>query len=202
MKKYLPISIAGIVLVIGSIYLYHKKERVAPIIHAPVTQEVPSAPSILAKTVTMKSWVTYHKPNDATLRMTLSPLAYSVTQQSDTETPYTSEYTHSTALGIYVDVVSGEPLFSSKDKYDSGTGWPSFVKPITSDAVTYHADNEMGIERTEVRSTYADSHLGHVFDDGPVGRGGKRYCMNGVALRFIEKDRMVEEGYGEYLKYV
>ncbi len=144
----------------------------------------------------------YIKPSEDALRKILPPLAYNITQQNATEIPYSNEYVKKYEAGIYVDIVSGEPLFSSSDKYDSGTGWPSFVKPITPDAITSKIDKELGIERIEVRSKYADSHLGHIFDDGPADRGGKRYCINGFALRFVAKDQMVASGYGEYLKYV
>ncbi len=135
----------------------------------------------------------------AELKKRLTSLQYRVTQEEGTEPPFDNEYDKNTAEGIYVDIVSGEPLFSSKDKYDSGTGWPSFVKPISSDAVVLYEDRDVFGVRTEVRSRYADSHLGHLFDDGPVDRGGKRYCMNSAALRFIPKDEMETKGYGEYL---
>lgn len=141
----------------------------------------------------------YRKPSDDVLRETLSPLQYKVTQKEGTEPPFANEYDRNKAEGIYVDRVSGEPLFSSKDKYDSGTGWPSFVKPIMSDAVTLHEDKGLFSTRTQVRSRHADSHLGHVFDDGPRDRGGKRYCMNSVALLFIPKEELAEKGYGKYL---
>lgn len=145
------------------------------------------------------SWISYQRPSGASLHAILTPLQYEVTQKSGTERPYSSSYDKSKEEGIYVDLLSGEPLFSSADKFDSGTGWPSFTKPITSKAVKYVEDNELLSPRTEVRSVYADSHLGHVFDDGPSDRGGKRYCMNGAALRFIPKEEMEEKGYGMYL---
>ena len=132
----------------------------------------------------------------------LTPLQYHVVKEGGTEEPYTNEYDKNYRDGIYVDIVSGEVLFSSKDKYDSGTGWPSFVKPITEEALTYHEDNTLFTTRTEVRSRVADSHLGHVFPDGPKDRGGQRYCMNSAALRFIPKENMEKEGYGEYLDAV
>lgn len=143
-------------------------------------------------------WKTFAKPDSTTLRRTLTDIAYKITQEEGTERAGTSDLDKQYASGIYVDVVSGEPLFSSKDKYDSGTGWPSFVKPITPDAVTLHEDTRLFSTRTEVRSRYADSHLGHVFDDGPSDRGGKRYCMNGAALRFIPREDMLGTPY-EYL---
>ncbi len=132
----------------------------------------------------------------------LTPLQYEVTQRGGTEKPFENEYDKNTAPGIYVDIVSGEALFSSKDKYDSGTGWPSFVKPITPDSVVLKNDPGIFGSRTEVRSRLADSHLGHVFDEGPRDRGGKRYCMNSAALRFISKKKMEVEGYGEWVKFV
>ena len=154
-------------------------------------------------TVTTKyPWQSYKKPSDEVLRKQLSPLAYDVTQKSGTETPFKNEYAENTAEGIYVDVLSGEPLYSSKDKFDSGTGWPSFVKPITSDAVVLKEDRSLFTVRTEVLSRYAGSHTGHLFDDGPKERGGKRYCMNSAALRFIPKDKMSAQGYGDFLKYI
>ncbi|MFS0894642.1 peptide-methionine (R)-S-oxide reductase MsrB [Microbacterium sp. 179-I 3D3 NHS] len=128
----------------------------------------------------------------------LTNLQYEVTQQDATEPPFRNAYWNNHDAGIYVDVVSGEPLFSSTDKYDSGTGWPSFTKPIEQDAVTTRTDRTLWMTRTEARSAGADSHLGHVFDDGPRDAGGLRYCMNSAALRFIPVDRLEEEGYGRY----
>ncbi|MDO4683842.1 MAG: bifunctional peptide-methionine (S)-S-oxide reductase MsrA/peptide-methionine (R)-S-oxide reductase MsrB [Lautropia sp.] len=139
---------------------------------------------------------TYQKPSDEVLKKLLSTEQYRVTQQAGTERAFTHEYDHLFEPGLYVDVVSGEPLFSSKDKYDSGCGWPSFTKPIESAAVTEHDDNSYNMHRIEVRSRAADSHLGHVFPDGPRDKGGLRYCINGASLRFIPLDRMEAEGYG------
>ena len=132
----------------------------------------------------------------------LTPEQRRVTQKSGTERPFTGEYNDNKEPGIYVDVVSGEPLFASADKFDSGTGWPSFTKPIVSENVNELRDTEHGMVRTEVRSTHGDSHLGHVFPDGPSDRGGLRYCINSASLRFIQREEMAVEGYGAYLDQV
>ena len=121
-----------------------------------------------------------------------------VTQEEGTEPAYDNEYWANDEPGIYVDIVSGQPLFSSTDKYDSGTGWPSFTAPIAADAVTTKADRTHGMIRTEVRSAGADSHLGHLFHDGPAAAGGQRYCMNSAAMRFVPASKLVEEGYGQF----
>ena len=138
---------------------------------------------------------TYRKDPEAIQRLT--PEQYRVTQQSATERPGTGEYLHNHEAGIYVDVVSGEPLFASTDKFESGTGWPSFVRPIEDANVTEHADNSYGMRRVEVRSTGGDSHLGHLFDDGPAPTG-LRYCINSAALRFVPVSKLEQEGYGRY----
>lgn len=122
-----------------------------------------------------------------------------VTQHDGTEPPFDNAYWDNHAEGIYVDVISGEPLFSSTDKFDSGTGWPSFTQPIGANFLTQKSDRKLGMERTEVRSSTSDAHLGHVFDDGPKAKGGKRYCINSAALRFIPKDQLIAEGYPQYL---
>lgn len=138
----------------------------------------------------------YRKTDEAVKALT--PDQYRVTQKDGTEPAFHNEYWDNHEPGIYVDVVSGEPLFSSTDKYDSGTGWPSFTRPIEDDAVTTKSDRKLMMKRTEVRSASADSHLGHVFGDGPRSAGGQRYCMNSAALRFVPVNQLEEQGYGEY----
>jgi peptide methionine sulfoxide reductase msrA/msrB len=154
------------------------------------------------QTQTQTRWSNFKKPDEKTLRASLTPLQYAVTQEESTERPFENEYDKNYSDGIYVDIVSGEPLYSSKDKFDSGTGWPSFTKPITDDVVKLVDSFSVFGNRTEVRSKYADSHLGHVFNDGPKERGGLRYCMNSASLKFISKEKMEAEGYGEFLKYL
>ena len=142
----------------------------------------------------------YRKDPDAIAR--LSPDQYHVTQESGTERPGTGELLHNDAPGIYVDIVSGEPLFASSAKFESGCGWPSFTKPIEPAHVKELRDTAFGMIRTEVRSAHGDSHLGHVFPDGPRDQGGLRYCINSASLRFVPRERMEAEGYGDYLDQV
>lgn len=152
-----------------------------------------------AQTHKAEYWKNFKRPDDAALRAKLSPLQYQVTQKDGTELAFHNAYWNNEQEGIYVDIVSGEPLFSSKDKFDSGTGWPSFTKPLDPNAVVLKDDFSLGIKRSEVRSKLADSHLGHLFDDGPPP-ADLRYCMNSASLRFIPKERLAIEGYGEFIR--
>ena len=157
---------------------------------------VQAAPAITAsKGARMEKFV---KPSDQELKKKLTPLQYDVTQREGTEPPFRNEYADNHKAGIYVDIVSGEPLFSSLDKFESGTGWPSFTRPLEASNVVTKTDRKLFMSRNEVRSKHADSHLGHVFDDGP-GPTGQRYCMNSASLRFIPVEKLEAEGYGQYL---
>ena len=142
---------------------------------------------------------TFKKPSDAELKAKLTPMQYKVTQHEGTEPPFKNEFWDNHEQGIYVDVVSGEPLFSSLDKFESGTGWPSFTRPLAPQNVKTKTDRQFFVTRTEVRSAHGDSHLGHLFDDGPKPTG-QRYCMNSASMRFIPASKLVAEGYGEYGK--
>ncbi len=144
----------------------------------------------------------YSKPSDDVLKETLTDAQYKVTQLNQTERAFSNEYFDNHDPGLYVDVVTGEPLFTSTDKYDSGCGWPSFVKPIEPDVVTEHTDTSFNMVRVEVRSRVGDSHLGHVFTDGPADRGGLRYCINSASIKFIPLDEMEAEGYGKFIPLI
>lgn len=142
----------------------------------------------------------FKKPSQSELKAILTPMQYEVTQNSGTEPPFRNSYWDEKREGIYVDIVSGVPLFSSLDKFDSGCGWPSFTKPLVGEEITEHVDTTHGMSRTEVRSKTGDSHLGHVFNDGPKESTGLRYCINSASLRFIPKEELEKEGYGQWLK--
>ncbi len=179
---------------------------------SPFVKEIFGVPSVSTSTTTIQqktmttqsnaSWKNFTQAMKEEKLKTLTPLQFNVTQKEGTERSFQNEYDKNIEKGIYVDIVSGEPLFLSQDKYDSGTGWPSFVKPITDDMVVLKKEDGFFSSRVEVRSKVADSHLGHVFDDGPGERGGKRYCMNSAAMKFIPLADMEKEGYGEYVNKI
>lgn len=154
---------------------------------------------LLVGSTAMADYTKFKKPSDEELKKKLTPEQYEVTQKEGTERPFANKYWNHHEDGIYVDVVSGEPLFSSKDKYDSGSGWPSFTKPIEKQSLKTKTDRKLFMERTEIRSKHGDSHIGHVFDDGP-GPDGKRFCTNSSSLRFVPVKDLEKEGYGEYMK--
>ena len=183
-----PIKIAGItaaaLLVAGLVAVVHNAGRAQP---------------TNISTYQSTNMSDFKKPSAAELRQKLTGEQFAVTQQSATEPAFHNEFWDNHKPGIYVDIVSGKPLFSSLDKFDSGCGWPSFTAPMNGTDVVEHTDNSYGMERTEVRSTVADSHLGHVFDDGPEDKGGLRYCINSASLKFIPVEDMEKAGYGQYL---
>lgn len=141
----------------------------------------------------------FKKPTDKELQQMLDEVQYNVTQRNATERPFSSPHNNNFKDGIYVDIITGEPLFSSRDKFNAGCGWPSFAKPIEKEVLKEHSDTTYGMRRTEVRSAFGNSHLGHLFNDGPEELGGARYCINGASLKFVPKDNLEKEGYGEYL---
>ncbi len=157
-----------------------------------------ATPTAQAQQYSSTKMTAYKKPADADLHKKLTSEQYDVTQNAATESPFHNQYWDNHKAGIYVDIVSGEPLFSSADKFDSGTGWPSFTKPLVPANVKTDTDHLLGYARTEVRSTHANSHLGHLFDDGPKPTGN-RYCMNSASLRFVPVEQLQAQGYGEYL---
>jgi methionine-R-sulfoxide reductase len=187
-----PIKIAGItaaaLLAGGILAMIHNASRAQP---TDISSNQVYQPTNMSD---------FKKPSADELKKKLTPEQFAVTQEAATEPAFRNEFWDNHQPGIYVDIVSGKPLFSSLDKFDSGCGWPSFTKPLAATDVIEHTDNSYGMSRTEVRSTVADSHLGHVFDDGPADKGGLRYCINSASLKFIPVEEMEKAGYGQYLE--
>ncbi len=183
------VSIIGLAITIGALSIFKQTAMSEP----PTTPK--KTEPAAAKTET-KTPI----PNDEELRKRLTPLQYAVTRENATERPFVNEYWKQNGEGIYVDIISGKPLFSSKDKFDTDCGWPGFAKPIDAGEVKQLSDKTHGMERIEVRSKTGDAHLGHIFNDGPKELGGLRYCINSAAIRFVPKEKMAEAGYGEWLK--
>ena len=183
------IKIAAVLLLgAGAFLLIHNASRAQPATDSTVSTNQPM------------DMTNYKKPDTAELKKKLTPEQFAVTQKAATEPAFQNEFWDNHAPGLYVDVVSGEPLFSSLDKFDSGCGWPSFTKPLSGGLLDERTDSSSGMTRTEVRSKTSDSHLGHVFDDGPADKGGLRYCINSASLRFIPLDKMEAAGYGAQLE--
>ncbi len=187
------ITVAGCAGILAGVLAHNSQVQAEPsATPAPAAKSEDKAPA--------KSEAKQVIPSDEELRKKLTPLQYEVTRHNGTERPFTNEYWNKMDEGIYVDIITGKPLFSSKDKFQSECGWPAFSKPISDGELKELADKTHGMERIEVRSTTSDSHLGHVFNDGPAERGGLRYCINSAAIRFVPKDQMAAAGYGAWLK--
>lgn len=180
-------------VIAGVVFATHYYKRQSIVVHTDTTG--PQSASFFAMS---DHFETFKKPSSEILRDSLTELQYYVTQESGTEKPFENAYWDNHADGIYVDLISGEPLFSSRDKFDSGTGWPSFLKPIDAGVVTESDDSRLGFTRTEIRSRYGDNHIGHIIMDGPLDNSGIRYCMNSASMRFIPVAKFQDEGYGRY----